>query len=1082
MNENLSKLKRFLRVKRAQFLFGSLLCTLIIHLSVLFGLHALMALLFSFFPWVYTPLLWIGSIAVTFLSLFLSTAKKIVRCPSTLKIAKTLESKKEIEHPCLSLAVELADQRQNGSETLKGIVYGSAAEQIDCFQNVSVREKLRLKGIILLLLALLSTTLQAVLPQNLFEYYRLPYSMLVRDDDYTINPGTVTVAKNSSVDLRLIPGSVFPSASLHLSDLQEVAENPVLLRPDSTNEFSYVLDSLSQSIVYRFSLGRIPIQADTIHVAQPPRIRNLSVTVIPPDYTGAEKRTLPAGQGNFSAYIGSTVRFSIHSNTLKSAEMIFQSDTVQLDTEDSLATGEMVVQRSGTYTFALTDSFDQRNDSLPKFNISVIPDEEPLAFILKPGKNKDVSPQQIETLLVEGIDDLGISDMRLQWCRGSQCESPESWNLTEAGQPPVIRKKLQWDLDELSLHPNDTLFYWLRVRDNKPFGRPQVAISDTFWFRIPGFEEFHREIAEESEYSQDRLGQVREGQQNLSSTIEKLLQSQSSGDQPSWEQQRLFDDIEQQIKAQSDSLQKALESLKKSTEQLRSDGTINEQITEKMDAVEKAIEELIKDYGENLFGQTEDKQDLSFSDMKQAMDNVKELLPELGERLEQLLQFLENVRKEKELAALASVAQNLSSEQAQLAMDEQDSRSPERQKNLMDRIESMQEQLSERLDGDWGELATHSQNIEEFLEEMQSSLDEGAMPGESQMNSMSRELMSLSSQLSNMLQSDMEENLLKDYYTLMSMVQDALYLSDWQRKLLEKAVAPDDPSVAVAQQALINALNRSMTKIEDLSTLPPQVMNEIGSNYRGVQRALSSVITSLSNTDGATAMRRSVAVINKTTNDLLDLLSGFDDGSEGGSQGSGGMMAGMREISGQQAGLNSMMSDILNSLLQEGGEGSSAEQPGEGESASAEQARKEAQEAQRAIAEELKRLAEEFGKSEGEDVEKRVKELESEARRLAALLQNPPEDMLDQQDRFLSRLLQSSLSIHKRDEKDERRGNVAKNIYSDTELPSPKDLIQNPDTYYLLRRKALDDNYPEDYREAIRTYFDSLGEIFLNQQ
>jgi hypothetical protein len=67
------------------------------------------------------------------------------------------------------------------------------------------------------------------------------------------------------------------------------------------------------------------------------------------------------------------------------------------------------------------------------------------------------------------------------------------------------------------------------------------------------------------------------------------------------------------------------------------------------------------------------------------------------------------------------------------------------------------------------------------------------------------------------------------------------------------------------------------------------------------------------------------------------------------------------------------------------------------------------------------------------------------------------------------------------EEKEERKSKTAEIVFAPDNNIGKNSVPDNPDTFYLLRRKALMGNFPESYREAIRAYFDSLEVMFLNK-
>jgi uncharacterized protein YukE len=200
----------------------------------------------------------------------------------------------------------------------------------------------------------------------------------------------------------------------------------------------------------------------------------------------------------------------------------------------------------------------------------------------------------------------------------------------------------------------------------------------------------------------------------------------------------------------------------------------------------------------------------------------------------------------------------------------------------------------------------------------------------------------------------------------------------------------------------------------------------------------------------------------------------------------GGMMSGLRRLSSKQAMLNAATGGLLRSLLGQDGLSGGSEGKGRrdgGKEGGQGRAREEARAAQKAIANELKRLADKYGKEAGASLDKKARELEDEARRLSNMFDNPSQELRDRQDRFLSRLLETSLSQHKQDEgREERVSQSAKNIFPSQKQDAPAAASFDFDTYYRLRQRAFSGNFPESYRFSLKNYFDSLGVLFLKEK
>ncbi len=1109
-------IRAFAARKRRGLLLNTALRTLSVAAVVYLAISAVLGAAFSLYPWTALPIVWMAATVLTAVTFLFVPLIVTIRRPTLVRTATIIEDRCDVAHPSLSVALELSiqDDGTAGSPSLRELAYGRAAEQLGRLGSVSLSSVNKYVAAAVIILLTVNVSITALSSNKLTGYWKLPFALL-SEERTRVEPGSVTVPLNSSVKL-ILSGTArhFPTARLEVWPLDGGSRDRYFLRADTAGIFSRSFDKLKESFVYRFSLSS-PMPPETVTVVPPPLLRSLQVSTTPPRHTKLPSRELPSGQGNITAYPGTRVSVTLESNALRGAGMIFGGkDTLALDVRGKTATGAFIVAKSAEYTFYLIDTLGQKSDSLPRFMISVVPDETPVARILKPGMNKVLSTAQVETLWVEGVDDFGVAKMELRWRRSGDLLSdpPRTQDLSEKGNPPLIRKPVVWNIRELSLYPGDSLCYWLWVRDNKSSGGGQAACSDTFWFRMPSFEEIHKAVALKEQYAQEKLGEVRNRQDNIRSSIEKLVKSAAGSKELSWDQKRVLDDVKAQLNAQADSLQKALQALEDGIEAMREDGKLNEELFAKMEQVKKSVEELMKEFGENVFKMSADRE-LSMSEMRQAASKLKDMLPELSERLDQTLAFLEKMRQDKQLAELAVRAENLAGEQAELAASKQDPLIDKRQKELLDRIDGFNDDVKTFFKEQGGNLPSSSEQVSELSEEMRQQSErrnnkpDGGKKNDDKnnKNAMSRELMSLSEQLKSNLTVNMMAKMEADRKRILSMAHDALALEDWQQAIKFQALGTsDDRSVAFAQQGLGNAIRMSLAKSDSLTMVGSNVMREILRVYRNASAKSANAVNSLGSSDGSRQMDQSAQALREVANALLSIAG--DDGSGDGSGGGGAMMSGLRRASGRQAALNSMIGDMLQSLLGDGkmpggrqgqgqgrqmGQGRPSGQGSEGEGdnnggdapggrgEADTETHKQAREAQKAIADELKRLADTYGKESGEGMERRVRELEQEARRLAQLLENPPADIVDMQDRFLSRMLQSTLSLNRKDEgKEERKGTVSQTLFSDKGVKAAgSGVAAKADSFHLLRKRAFEDNFPEEYRSAIREYFDVLGEM-----
>ncbi|MBN2188207.1 MAG: hypothetical protein JW699_02040, partial [Chitinispirillaceae bacterium] len=640
-----------------------------------------------------------------------------------------------------------------------------------------------------------------------------------------------------------------------------------------------------------------------------------------------------------------------------------------------------------------------------------------------------------------------------------------------------------WHLTELMLYPGDTVYYWAEITDTKPHGRPQRGFSDTFSFRIPTFEEIHRRIVEKTSSAERTIGAVRGRQADLENRLENAMKALRGRRELSWEQKEILRDVRKEFGTQADSLRRAVEALRENVERMKQEGSIGEELARKFDRARAAVDSLVKEFGDSLFfSPDEAERPASLNDLRRAVEKMNSVLPRLGEQLDDILRFLEMLREDRILAELAMRAERLSKEQAALYRREHDKTAPARQQELLDRIRKLSRDAGAQTGGERGDAAVDSLESKAMVDSLQAAMrsDLGGasgMPSRESMNQMSGALLSLSQELAQMMSFKEGMRMAQEREQLLSLARDALALARWQEEIrLDADVSRDETGAARSQQALRDALARSSSAADRLSMLSPQDMAAVGGGFRGAAEASKRVIGDLgSGGGGRRAMAGSEESLRSLAGALLAAVDNIDKGESPSCSGGACMMPGLRRISGRQAAVNSMTAELLRQLLR-------GERPGGGSAGGGEEAeaRRAAQAAQAAIADELKKLSEKYGREAGEGMSGRVDGLEEEAKRLAAMLERPVPEITERQDRFLARMLETTLSMHREGEgKEEWKSRTAETIFGGGAGVRPGVFFRDADYFHRLRQKAYRGNYPAGYRAAIRAYFDALSEKYL---
>jgi hypothetical protein len=1088
--EDRSRIVSFVRSYRKRLIAERVARAWAISVVALFLLLAVLQAAFALFPWIVLPVIFdVACVcAALFAAGFLIVAVT-VKAPRLVKAAGIIERQSELKNPLLSIALELSQDSRTTGNPFTDQTCRRVAGQLRDYPAAPAGSHRVIPLALAALVLALWCAINPFFSPRLLDYWSLPFAGVSRGE-IAVTPGSVTVPLNAPVNVRLAcMRTRFPSCLLTIAEIGGGRTSGIFLRPDARGTFNFRIDSAKHTFSYRFEpAGGGTLVADTVTVRPPPRLEGLSVALTPPVYTHQADRSLPEGQGDFEAYAGTMARIAIKSGPqLKGAWCIRCGDTVPLVVRGERASGTIDVLSSGGYTFSLLDSLGQRSDSLPSFHIECIPDQPPSVQILKPGCSRDLTPTQLETLMVEGVDDIGIRSMAVRWrLSGQRADETGIRSLVAGNDAPVIRSSFIWHVAELSLYPGDSVYYWAQATDTRPRGGGQTASSDTFTFRIPTIEEISKALVEGEDRTEKALDGAMAHERSLSEKLDKALKSSRGQKELTWEQRQVLQDAQQEAGGQADSLRQSLASLRENVERMKQEGTAGAELAEKFDQVRAAMEELLKQYGDSLLYNMNDfNKPVSMQDIRAAIEKTQASLPKLGEQLDNALKFLKMLKEDRKLSELAMRAEALSREQKTLSRS--DAFGPSemaRQKELLDEMRKLSDEAGDQAKEHAGgaDSLPSKRGIDSLGGAMRSSVDRQQAPSHESMNRMSGSLLSLSEDLMRMMNFGEQQRLERDRNRLLALAQKALSMADWQQELAQAPeTSRDAASAALSQQALDDALKQSRAASESLSMAPPDRMLAISTGFRNAESAMQAALNAMGarargrggNGEGASGP---VTALQSLANTLLATVSQMDKGEQSGGGGEGGMMPGLRRLSGRQAAINSVTSELLRSMLS----GNGAPQEGGSGGQGLAQARRAAQSAQQAIADDLKRLADKYGAQSGEGMADKATELEKEARHLTEMLEHPSQELADRQDRFLSRMLETALSMHRQGEgRDEFKAQSAATPYQEGPVVSSGTLFRERDAFSRLRLRAFQGNYPENYREALQKYFDILSERYL---
>jgi len=331
------------------------------------------------------------------------------------------------------------------------------------------------------------------------------------------------------------------------------------------------------------------------------------------------------------------------------------------------------------------------------------------------------------------------------------------------------------------------------------------------------------------------------------------------------------------------------------------------------------------------------------------------------------------------------------------------------------------------------------------------------------MSQMNQQLKDLQSSMSQM-------NEIQNFTDMMKILDNLIDLSKQQEKLKNQAQQLDQNSSAFDENAqkqnnIQNDLGKILKQMSELSQKTFAITPEIGKSVGDAQREMLKSIQSLQNRDGSMA---SISQGNamESLNEASTLLKGSMEAMmQGGGQ--GGMMSLMQQLqklSGQQMGLNN-----LTQMLKQMQQGSLSQQQQAEMQRLAQQ-----QDLIRKSLDQLNKEAKEQGKSKSlsSNLDNVLKQMQEVVKDMNT--EKLDDNLVQKQERILSKLLDAQRSINERDFEKNRESNTGQNIVRE----SPQDLnLSNDKNIEKIKdelNKAVREGFSRDYENLIRKYYEAL--------
>jgi len=761
--------------------------------------------------------------------------------------------------------------------------------------------------------------------------------------------------------------------------------------------------------------------------------------------------------------------------------------------------GEVPVERDGEYALVAVAA---RGEGRFRYRITPLADAPPLLAVRLPGGDVDLPAGQQIPLELFAQDDLGLTQLKLQYRKDTNASWTDLPLARFTARPREARVASRWDASALALLPGETASFRFELLDDNTVSGPGRAVSPTFRLRFPSLADLYDRMDEKRADAQSTFEKVTEKARELQKSLERLARQTPRTAPPSAQSFERSEELKSTLERQQELGQRiddAAKQLRESLDEATQRRAFDEQLTRKMEELNALVREVqSKEFREALKRMQEAMEKLDRRALEKELPEWREENQRMLANLERTIELIKKLREEEKLQSLAQRADELKAMQDALNREMEtpesgrEDASPKREPTARkgDELSAEQERMA-------GETEQLSQEVKESAEQMdepagkealeEASRELGAEAAPSQREAAQqaqkkqRQQASRAGQKASQSLQRAAKNL-RETASQMQQKQSDLDLAAVRRaaqdllslqRASERSLAPDRPvrERADRQTDLSEGTSRVADSLHALARQTPFISPKLS---QALGRAVSQLsvsgreLATGNRSRGEEAGRGAGESLNEAILELRATEQSMCQGGGGqtGKNNPGGQQRGesMEKLSQRQNDLNKRSQGLSRRLseqmrLQAGDQG-------ELERLSQEQQR---------IREQLSEIRR--GEDERQELLGRLDQTEREMKEVEELLRDGATDpsLEEKQTRILSRMLDATRSLNRRDFEPERESRPGEDVARATPPEIPPELLHPTDRLRLDLLKAEADRYPAQYRSFIEAYLKALN-------
>ncbi len=951
-------------------------------------------------------------------------------------------------------------------------------------------------------LAAFPTTFHEGLKRSVNPFKYIPKPTLT---NLKVSPGDAQVTKYNNLEIKIEASGKNPESVMVYRIFEPGSERGFKAVKSDLDDRVWIFnfEDVKREFSYYVVGGDFTSRKYEVKVVNRPRVISLRLTLNYPDYTGLPTQILDSNDGNVDVPYGTTI--SVEAKFSKDIEMgkIIFSDTSEITMEisHSNAKGIFRATKAGFYTIVVEDDEGLKNEDPIEYSIRVRMDEYPMVEITSPGVDVDLTEDMRLPLSILAEDDYGFSSFRLAYfVQKSPKDTLRVAIPFDLLNKPQVAVNYMWNVSNIGLVPNDIALYWVEAFDNDRVTGPKMAASRVYSVRFPSIDEIIRDVSEERYEQMANVEEIARQERDLQQKLSELTREMRRETEVSYEQREDLREALQKQQELVEKLEQTAEQYDKTTEKVSEQQLASMEVIQKMMEIQQLLQEVAtEEMREAMKNLQEALESMDPEALRKAAEEFQMTQQELMERLNRTLELLKRMQVEQRVEDMRALAEKLAEMQEQINEGlENGSMSDQDMKNTQDRITAGSELLEEGLK-ELAEMmkefpdmpADQAQKISNDTQENSPSQKSGqcssslSTGNKSQCKSQSKELSEQFEQTAEQLaklQQQMQEMLSQETMdAIRRAVFSLLDLSSRQESILSHLSSSRDREFVRSFVKDASNINTALTRVtaeviaiaEKNIMIPPGIGAILGTGLQqmsGMLKELEQGRSFSASPPGYEAMA-SMNVAAEKLLETMDMMNSQSSSScDGGGQSFFQKMQGMCQ---QQGGINQATVPLA-------GNNPGGTMPG-GLSPDQMAAAGRLAAEQEAVKKSLEELAGEA--AQRSDIAGRMDDVLGDMEEVIKDLRNRGADerTLQRQERILNRMLDIQKSLHKQEFEERRKSRTGQDIVRRSPDQLPEDLGERKEVLQQQLLRALNQPYPKEYEELIKSYFNSLREAEIRE-